>query len=390
MEALSPDTQVTLLLVGRFGKSGDARPLSSGEYNRLARCLHAAGQRPGELLRGSRDGLPIDAERLDGLLKRGTALALAVERWHQLGIRVFGRGDEGYPSLLRTRLRGAAAPVLFVAGKMSLLNGETLAVVGSRDATAEGLSFARQLGIQCAADGVAIVSGDARGIDRAAMDAALDNKGTVIGVLAETMAKSVLSKRNRDALLDGQLLLLSPYDPDAPFSVAHAMDRNKYIYALATAAVVADSDVKGGTWSGAVENLEAKWTPAFVRIGPEVLAGNIELCRRGLVALDHVPSDLLQALNKLTLNPPPPLEIATQAPIGEGAAELFEYFVRVLQRWLSTAPKTEQSIADYFELERSQVKRWLAQAEARGAVARSGKPAKYAAVVDFAPDRRLL
>jgi predicted Rossmann fold nucleotide-binding protein DprA/Smf involved in DNA uptake len=324
------------------------------------------------------------------LLKRGTALALAVERWHQLGIRVIGRGDEGYPSLLKARLRGAAAPVLFVAGEMSLLNGETLAVVGSRDATGEGLSFARQLGKQCAADCVAIVSGDARGIDRAAMDGALDNHGGVIGVLAETLAKSVLTKRNRDALLHGQLLLLSPYDPDAPFSVAHAMDRNKYIYALATAAVVVDSDIKGGTWSGAVENLEAQWAPAFVRIGPEVPLGNIELCRRGLIALNHVPPDLLQALNKIRLNPPPPLELPSQTPTGEGAGELLEYFLGALRAWLSKAPKSEQSIAEYFGLERSQVKHWLAQAEARGFVAKSGKPARYTAVVDAPQERRLL
>jgi hypothetical protein len=98
----------------------------------------------------------------------------------------------------------------------------------------------------------------------------------------------------------------------------------------------------------------------------------------------------LQALNNLKLNPPPPLELATQAPMGKGAGELFEYFLGVLRQWLSKAPKSEQSIADYFELERSQVKHWLAQAEARGAVAKSGKPARYSAVVDSTSEQRLL
>lgn len=389
MEALSPDTQVTLLLIGRFGKSGDAKPLSLGEYNRLARHLHASGRRPSDLLRGPREGLPIDIDRLDGLLRRGTALALSVERWHQVGIRVIGRSDAGYPQLLKTRLRAAAAPVLFAAGKLSLLDRQSLAVVGSRDATAEGLSFARELGIQCSAAGVAIVSGDARGIDRAAMDASLGNGGTVIGVLAETLAKAVLAKRNREGLLHGQLLFLSPYDPDAPFSIGHAMDRNKYIYALATAAVVADSDVKGGTWAGAIENLEAQWAPAFVRIGPAALAGNIELCRRGLVALDHVPPDLLQSLDKLRLNAPLP-EPASRVPTGEGAAALFESFLDMLRRLLSEAPRSQQTIARYFDLEPAQVKHWLACAEAKGAVTKSGKPATYSAIIDTEPERRLL
>lgn len=390
MEALSPDTQVTLLLVSRFGKSDDAKPLSPGEYNRFARHLHAAGKRPGDLLRGSREGLPIEGARLDALLKRGTALALAVECWHQIGISVFGRGDEGYPPLLKMRLRAAAAPVLFAAGKMSLLDRKTLAVVGSRNATAEGLSFARQLGVQSAAEGVAIVSGDARGIDRAAMDAALDDGGTVIGVLAESLAKSVLAKRNRDSLIKGQLLLLSPFDPNAPFSVGHAMDRNKYIYALATAAVVADSDVRGGTWSGAVENLKAQWAPAFVRTGPDVPAGNVELCRSGLIPLDHVPSDLLRALDTLRLNPPPLPEPASQMAMSEGAAELFGLFLSMLRQWLSECPRSDQSIAEYFELELTQVKHWLARAEAQGAVIKSGRPAKYSASINAVPERRLL
>ena len=63
------------------------------------------------------------------------------------------------------------------------------------------------------------------------------------------------------------LVLLSPYDPNAGFNVGNAMQRNKLIYALADAALVVNSDLgKGGTWTGAVEQLDKfRQIPVFVR-----------------------------------------------------------------------------------------------------------------------------
>jgi len=67
-------------------------------------------------------------------------MALALERWSRSGISVQGRGDPGYPASLRRRLRGAAPHLLFVCGASDLLNAEALCVVGSRDATVDGLA----------------------------------------------------------------------------------------------------------------------------------------------------------------------------------------------------------------------------------------------------------
>ena len=93
--------------------------------------------------------------------------------------------------------------------------------------------------------------------------------------------------------MDGRLALVSPYDPAAGFNVGHAMGRNKLIYALADAALVVSSDYqKGGTWTGAVEQLKRlkhsdasgapvepglKPAPAYVREGADA----------GLQALIH-------------------------------------------------------------------------------------------------------
>jgi len=87
-------------------------------------------------------------------------------------------------------------------------------------------------------------------------------------------------------LLDGQLVLLTPYAPTAGFSVGAAMGRNKVIYGLADFAVVVSSDYQaGGTWAGAVEALKAGWCPLFARDGANVPKGNRELFKLGAARL---------------------------------------------------------------------------------------------------------
>ena len=112
-----------------------------------------------------------------------------------------------------------------------------------------------------------IVSGAARGIDQAAMSGALEAGGKVTGVLADSLERSVMKRENRNRLLEGQLILISPFDPSAGFNAGHAMQRNKLIYALADAALVVNAEInKGGTWAGATEQLEKlRLTPVYVR-----------------------------------------------------------------------------------------------------------------------------
>ena len=87
----------------------------------------------------------------------------------------------------------------------------------------------------------AIISGGARGTDQAAMSGALEAGGRSVGVLANGLERAALNRGNRNFLLDGRLVLVSPYDPAARFLAAHAMQRNKLIYALSDAAVVVNS-----------------------------------------------------------------------------------------------------------------------------------------------------
>ena len=89
------------------------------------------------------------------------------------------------------------------------------------------------------------------------MSGVLEAGGKAAGVLADSLERAALNRDHRNYLRDGQLVLLSPYDPQAGFNIGNAMQRNKLIYALADAALVVQSDYgKGGTWAGAIEQLE--------------------------------------------------------------------------------------------------------------------------------------
>lgn len=293
LKALSPDTEIVLLLCGRFGgeRQEPFQPLSAREYGDFAKWLNAHGLRPADLLsEAGREQLStvheakLERKRLDFLLARGTALALALERWSRGGLWVISRGDPEYPKRLRRHLKNATPPLLYGAGDKNLLETGGLAIIGSRDATEAALDFTREVASKCARESIGVVSGGARGVDSAAMQGATEAGGVTIGVLASDLLKSSLNRQNRHGLQEGRLVLISPFYPEAGFNAGNAMARNKYIYTLADQALVIESALgSGGTWEGAIEDLKQQWVPLYVRT-PGNGAGNAALVEKGGIA----------------------------------------------------------------------------------------------------------
>ncbi len=123
------------------------------------------------------------------------------------------------------------------------------------------------------------MSGGARGVDTAAMQGATEAGGVSIGVLANDLRKTSVNRQNRIGLQEGRLALISPFYPEAGFNAGNAMARHKYIYTLADQALVIDSALgSGGTWEGALEDLQQRWVPLYVRT-PGNGAGNAALDR---------------------------------------------------------------------------------------------------------------
>ena len=289
---LSPNTQAILLLTAPLiAGRGNASPdlLSPGEYKRLARHLREIQRQPSdlvspdaaEILRACRP--VIDENRLQSLLGRGFLLSQVIERWQARAIWVVSRADAEYPRRLKARLREDAPAVIYGCGAMSLLDSGGLAVVGSRHVDDSLIDYTMAVGRLAARAGRTLISGGAKGIDQAAMRGALEAGGKVCGVLADSLEKTTMNREHRNLLLDGQLVLISPYDPNAGFNVGNAMQRNKLVYAFADASLVVSSDLnKGGTWAGAVEQLDKlKFVPVFIRSTDESSAGLDGLRKKG-------------------------------------------------------------------------------------------------------------
>lgn len=241
MALTHPDTQAVLLLCATLPRKGgpDVKPLTLSEYNSLASWLGRHSRRPASLVDAREDALPEEeaglpsADRLRALLGRGFQLAAALESWQRLGSWVISRGEDCYPERLRRHLRSAAPPLLYGAGDFSHLKRGGLAVVGSRNIDEEGLSFTRRVGEHCAEQGVQIVSGGARGVDRAAEASVLAAGRVAVAVLADHLDRAVAARENRERLREGRLTLITPYEPASGFTIAKAIGRNKLIYALA-------------------------------------------------------------------------------------------------------------------------------------------------------------
>ena len=198
------------------------------------------------------------------------------------GIWCVTRADESYPPRIKNSLKSQAPPVLFGAGSASILNRQAVGIVGSRNIDDDGAGFARRFGELCARSSAAAVSGGARGTDRIAMQGALDAGGCAVGILADSLIKTIRQQDVRNFVADERLVLLTPYRPDNGFSVGGAMGRNKVIYGASDYAVVVSSEYeKGGTWSGAIEALAAGWCPLFVRANSAAERGNLELVKKG-------------------------------------------------------------------------------------------------------------
>jgi predicted Rossmann fold nucleotide-binding protein DprA/Smf involved in DNA uptake len=292
---LTDDGQAMLALCSVFALAEDGpSALTLSEWNELEGLIRSsslagpAGLQglPAEQIAKELGIAEGEAERIMALLERGGRLAMELEGVFSRGMWVTTRLDDGYPKRLLESLKAQAPAVLFGAGERRILNAAGIAVVGSRHIDEIGAAFAREVGRKTVEAGLGVISGGARGTDRLAMDGALSAEGKAIGVLADSLEATIRKPDVRDFLLEGRLVLVTPYAPTAGFTVGGAMGRNKVIYGLSEFAVVVSSDVNtGGTWAGAVEALKGQWCPVFVRNGTGVPEGNRALIKKGARAL---------------------------------------------------------------------------------------------------------
>lgn len=396
--SLSENSQATLLLTAHFTarKNESVKPLTTTEWGRFAAWLKERQLNPSslnadnldELLTGWKDK-SITTDRLGALFRRGNALALAVEKWQRAGLWVMTRSDADYPRSLKRRLKSASPPVLFGCGNRESLNKGGLAVVGSRKANPQDLHFSRAIGALAASKGVQVISGGAKGVDESAMLEALKSGGDVVGVVAESLMKAIRSLKYRKYLEGGGLVLVSPFNPDSGFSVRQAMDRNKLIYCLSDVGFVVQSETKGGTWSGANENLKKKWVPLWVKRTAEKGSGNERIVEAGarwapsnvddidindLINAEWKPETLKTGLFQV------PASVGEECQSGyeeNRSDEFYELFLTKVHIHCKDSPKTSKELAALLSLQSTQLNTWLKRATEEGKLRKRSGPVRY-------------
>ena len=194
---------------------------------------------------------------------------------------------EDYPKLLKENLKFNAPTVIYTKGNKLLLQEPSIAIVGSRSADVMSLSFTDNIAKSATRNNKVVVSGFAKGVDRQALDSAVGTNGKSIIVLPQgIMTFGSGFKQYFKHIVQGRVLVMSSFAPKAPWSVEFAMARNPIIYGMASEIFVAQSEEKGGTWSGVIDGLRKKRS-IYVRY-PEKNEknANLLLIQNGASAVD--------------------------------------------------------------------------------------------------------
>lgn len=213
--------------------------------------------------------------------------AFLVEELLNQGYSIIPITSNEYSQTLKTNLKYNAPIILYTKGNKQILQEKAIAIVGSRNANDRSLQFTDNVAKKASSEYKVVVSGFAKGVDKQALDSALNYKGQSIIVLPQgiTTFASGMKKYYRQ-IIEGDVLVLSVFHPKSPWSVDLAMARNSIIYGLASEIYAAQSDDKGGTWSGVTDGLK-KGRIVYVRM-PEKneKCANMTLINMGAEAVD--------------------------------------------------------------------------------------------------------
>lgn len=189
-----------------------------------------------------RHALADEARLLGGLAKKKMALVL--------------REDAQYPPLLR---QIAHPPhLLYVYGETDLTDRFPVAVVGTRRASAYGLTHTREIAAELAQTGVCVVSGLARGIDAAAHTGALDGGGRTVAVLGSALDKPYPQENEplMRRILESGGSVISEYAPGTPPSRYSFLQRNRIIAGMCLGTLVTEGPRRSGALNTATRTLE--------------------------------------------------------------------------------------------------------------------------------------
>jgi DNA processing protein len=167
-----------------------------------------------------------------------------IARVEKIGAKWLALGQGLYPRLL-AELEDAP-PLLIARGNLNLLDRQTVAIVGARNASAAACRFARGLAHDLGQHELVVVSGLARGIDSAAHDGALDT-GTIAVIAGGIDIFYPPENRDRQEALYERGLVLAEMPPGTEPRARHFPYRNRIIAGIASGTVVVEAAPRSGS-----------------------------------------------------------------------------------------------------------------------------------------------
>ena len=211
-------------------------------YRSILGLLRAYGD-PVRAYRMAREGRTPCGHRVEEIDERALERALRVIE--RKGVAVIDYNDGRYPVALKSLYD--PPPILFARGDPSLLGSPSIAVVGTRGATRYGLRVSGWLGSVMAREGIAVVSGMARGIDTEAHRGCLDGGGETIAVLG-TGIDVAYPPENRGLMerIAEAGCVVTEFPPGTPGLRQHFPRRNRIISGLSLGTVVVEAPQRSG------------------------------------------------------------------------------------------------------------------------------------------------
>ncbi|MBK6941487.1 MAG: DNA-protecting protein DprA [Planctomycetes bacterium] len=203
-------------------------------------------------------GMPADEAEQLVRVRASRRVRTELETCAAAGIRVVLARDDAFPPDLRDHPDRPLA--LWIQGA-GIAPAPRVGIVGSREASAPMIAFARRLGRACARAGLAVVSGMARGIDAAALAGALSARGRCIAVVGcglDVEYPKATWELRQDVVKTGAVV--TTYPIGTPPEKFRFPERNRVIAGLSEVVVVVQASERSGALSTARAALDAGGT----------------------------------------------------------------------------------------------------------------------------------
>jgi len=283
----------------------------------------------------------------------------AVRAWLALpGNALVTLGDPAYPPALLTM--PDPPPILYVKGQIALLHARSVAVVGSRSATPQGIDDATRFARTLSESGLTVVSGLAAGIDGAAHRGALSGRGSTVAVIGT--GADIVYPASHHALahqIAERGVLVSEWPLGTPARSANFPQRNRLIAGLSSGVLIVEAAMRSGSLITArLANEMGRDVFAIPgSIHAPLAQGSHRLIKQG-AKLVETPEDVLDELGFAKAAEPRSETISAKNPLSSEAKRLLDA--------LGHSPVTLEILAERTDMNDTLLQSTLLQLELGG------------------------